>query len=73
MQYIAVYVLLIILHVHHDRFHSFIMGNFNITEVAYRWELVDIFYDVRGQLDPKSLFKQEPNWGLGHLIVEVSR
>ena len=56
-----------------NRYHSFVMGNFNITEVAYRWELVDIFYDFRGQLDPNSLFKQQPNLGLGHLIVEVSR
>jgi len=45
------------------------MENFNITEVVYRWELVDIFYDVCGQLDPNSLFKQQPRWGLGRLIV----
>ena len=49
------------------------MEIFNITEVAYRWVLVDMSHDVRGQLDPNSLFKQQPKWGLGRLIVEVSR
>jgi len=62
-----------ILHVHHDRFHSFVMESFNITEVSYPWDFVDMFHDVREHLDPNTLFKQQPNWGLDHLIVEVSR
>ena len=49
------------------------MESFNITEVAYRWDLVDVFHDVRGHLDPNSLFKQQPEWRLGRLTVDVSR
>jgi hypothetical protein len=36
----------------------FVIESFNKTEVAHRWELVDMFHDVRGRLDPYSLFKQ---------------
>jgi len=54
---ISLCVLLMILHVHHDRFHSFVMESFNITEVVYQWVLVDMFHDIRGHIDPKSLFK----------------
>jgi hypothetical protein len=50
------------------------MESFNTAAVAYRWDLVDMFHDdVRGHLDTNSLFKQEPIWGLGRLIVEISR
>jgi hypothetical protein len=49
------------------------MESFHVTEAAYRWDLVDMFHEVRGHLDPNTLFKQQTNWGLDRLIVEVSR
>jgi hypothetical protein len=34
----------------------FCYGKLQQTEVAHRWELVCMFHDVRGRLDPNSLF-----------------
>jgi hypothetical protein len=34
----------------------FCYGKLQQTEVTHRWELVGMFHDVRGRLDPTSLF-----------------